>query len=183
MFTLTRRGFFRRTRRLQAATTLDAADFQEIARMLGAAPKRARKIGRVSARKAQERQHLETRWNGKESEITVEPDDWIVTTLSPASEVLRDREGHANTYAIKPERFGELYEPLAGSTEFGAVYRAKGVVDALFLSGGFESKAPWGEMQRADSGYLLLNGSEVYGNSRETFEATYEIIEAELSAR
>ena len=176
MFTLERKGFFRRTVRLKSLERLDADDFRKLAGMLRVSPIKARKTGRVAARKAESRQHLETRWNGKESEITAESGDWIVTTLSPASEVLRDREGQANTYAIKPEKFSELYEPATGETEFGAVFRAKGVVEALFLSGGFEIKAPWGETQSAPSGYLLLNGSEVYGNNRDTFEATYAVV-------
>ena len=90
---------------------------------------------------------------------------------------MRDAEGHVNTYSIKAERFAELYEQTTGHTEFGAVFRAKGVVEALFLSGGFEIKAPWGETQRAEAGYLVLNGSEVYGNTREVFERSYAVFE------
>ena len=57
----------------------------------------------------------------------------------------------------------------------GAIYRAKGVVSTIPLPGGFDIAAPWGERQTATSGYLLCNGSEVYGNSRTAFEATYEV--------
>ena len=87
-----------------------------------------------------------------------------------------DAEGSVNTYAIKPEKFTQLYEPAAGVTEYGSVFRARGVVEALFLSGGFEIKAPWGETQRAKAGYLLLNGDEVYGNNRDVFDATYAVL-------
>jgi len=37
-------------------------------------------------------------------------------------------------------------------------------------------KAPWGERQRARAGYLLLNGTEVYGSNATTFAATYQVI-------
>ena len=47
-------------------------------------------------------------------------------------------------------------------------------MSALSLPGGFDIVAPWGERQTGASGYLLLNGDEVYGISRDAFEATYE---------
>ena len=175
MFTLKQRGFFRRIPRLTSTSPLNADDFHALSGMLGVAPIHARKIGRVAAHKAQRRQHFETHWNGKESEITAEAGDWIVTTLTPAAEVMRDRSGQANTYAIKPERFDELYEATGDANAFGGIYRAKGVVEAIFLPGGFEIEAPWGETQSAETGYLLLNGEEVYGNSRDTFKATYAV--------
>jgi hypothetical protein len=176
MFILERRGLFGRKPRLKSARRLDVDDFRALCEMLRKSPIRARKIGYVAARRAQMRQHFETHWNGKESEITAEIGDWIVTTLSPAGAPMRDAEGHLNTYAIKPERFNELYEATDTETEFGRVYRAKGVVEALFLSGGFEIEAPWGEKQSANAGYLLLSGNEVYGNNRDTFEATYAVM-------
>ena len=175
MFTLKHSGFFHRKTRLRSAATLSAADFRKIADALHVAPRNARKIGRVAARKAGAVQRIETRWNGKESEVVAEPGDWIVTTLSPTGAVMRDAEGHVNTYAIKADRFAELYEPTTIACEHGAVFLAKGRVEAIFLSGGFEILAPWGEAQQSGAGYLLLNGTEVYGNAKETFEGTYEV--------
>ena len=58
----------------------------------------------------------------------------------------------------------------------GAIYKAKGEVQALLFSGGFELVAPWGEPQQGPEGYLLLNGDEVYGNNRATFDTSYEIV-------
>jgi hypothetical protein len=69
-----------------------------------------------------------------------------------------------------------LYEPMSGETPYGRIFRPKGRVEALRLFAGFEIMAPWGEMQRATDGYLLLNGNEVYGNNRQTFEETYQPI-------
>ena len=74
------------------------------------------------------------------------------------------------------ETFPTLYDSAVGENEFGRFFRAKNMVDALFLSGGFEILAPWGQGQTADSGYLLFNGEEVYGNNATTFEETYEIV-------
>jgi hypothetical protein len=62
-----------------------------------------------------------------------------------------------------------------GQTEFGPIYLPKGVVEAIHLSGGFEILAPWGQKQQSPDGYLLLNGTEVYGNDKNTFEATYAV--------
>lgn len=176
MFKLERRGFFRRTTRLVADVRLSSADFRRIGDELGTRPFCARKIGHVAAERATAPTRIETRWNGKESVVDVAPGDWIVTNLTPTAAVLRDRDGHANTYAIKPDRFADLYEPDGRQSEFGAVYRAKGVVEALALSGGFDIEAPWGERQQAAAGYLVLNGPDVYGNNKETFEATYEVL-------
>ena len=81
-----------------------------------------------------------------------------------------------NVYVIAAERFAGLYEPTSENSEHGLIYRAKGVVSVLSLPGGFDIVAPWGERQRGASGYLLLNGDEVYGSSREAFDATYEVL-------
>ena len=116
---------------------------------------------------------IETRWNGKESTITAEPGDWIVTNMTPKRELMRDNDGHLNVYAIRAEKFSSLYARDMGTTAEGDMYRPVSTVDALYFSGGFEIIAPWGEIQRADAGYILHNGDEVYGNAKETFEATY----------
>ena len=77
---------------------------------------------------------------------------------------------------IRADKFDELYQRYEGANEFGEVYRAVSQVECLYLDGGFEIMAPWGEMQRADQGYILCNGTGIYGNHKETFEATYELI-------
>ena len=173
MFKLERKGFFRSAFRLTSEDLLTPDDFHNIATRLGRKPIKARKIGRVAAHKAELQTRVETHWNGKESENIAEPGDWIVTSLTPDGAVLRDNDGQVNTYVIKPDKFSELYEPITGTTEFGTSFRAKGIVEALLLSGGFELKAPWGEIQKANSGYLVLNGKEVYGNNREIFDLAY----------
>jgi hypothetical protein len=135
---------------------------------------RARKIGFVAARKAKKPEVVETRWNGQETTNRARVADWIVTNLDPQQKPLRDDEGNVNRYVIPAEGFADLYEPTEGRNAYGAVYRAKGVVDAVALPGGFDIVAPWGERQTAPSGYLLCNGTDVYGNNTETFEATYQ---------
>jgi hypothetical protein len=162
--------------RLEADAVLTPADFGRIAEKLGAKPLHARKIGYVAARKAEKSEVVETRWNGKETTNTARVGDWIVTNLSPQREVLRDGEGHANTYVIAADRFADLYDRAEGTGEFGAIYRPKGIVSAIPLPGGFDIAAPWGERQTGAAGYLLLNGEEVYGSNAETFAATYEVM-------
>ena len=86
---------------------------------------------------------------------------------------MRDGEGHLNVYVILAERFAEPLRAGRGESEHGAVHRARGMVSALPLPGGLDIAAPWGERQTASAGYLLCNGQEVYGSSKEAFEATY----------
>ena len=162
--------------RLEADAVLTPSDFQSIAKQLDDPPLRARKIGYVAARRATESEVVETRWNGKETTNTARVGDFIVTNLSPTRIPLRDGEGHLDMYVILAERFADLYEPASGESEHGAVHRAKGIVSALPFPGGLDIAAPWGERQAASAGYLLCNGQEVYGSSKETFEATYELL-------
>jgi hypothetical protein len=176
MFRIVRKGKERADLRLEADAVLTPADFGRIAEETGAQVVRARKTGYVAARQASKPEVVETRWNGKETTNTARVGDWFVTNLTPKSGALRDGEGHVNTYVILAERFASLYEPTGAQNEFGIVYRAKGVVDAIRLPCGFDIVAPWGERQTAPAGCLLCNGKEVYGNNSETFAATYEVL-------
>jgi hypothetical protein len=161
--------------RLDADAVLTPSDFESIAKELDRPPLRVRKVGYVAARRAKASEMVETHWNGKETTNTARVGDFIVTNLSPDREPLRDKDGHMNFYVFVSERFSELYEATAETSEHGAIYRAKCIVSALPLPGGFDILAPWGERQTAAKGYLLLNGQEVYGSSAEAFEVTYEV--------
>lgn len=164
--------------RLESSRRIDAmADFDAIARELaakGLAAFRARKISYVAARQATAPVEIETRYNGKESRNQAAVGDWIVTNMTLDRQILRDAEGCANTYVVPAANFPRLYDRDGGSTEFGDVYKAKGVVDALPLPGGFDIVAPWGERQQGVEGYLLRNGADVYGIHAEAFAKTYE---------
>jgi len=162
MYKILRNGTLRPKLRLVAAEGIDAGEeYDGLAVELGTFIKRARKVGFVAARKAEAAQVVVTLWNGVETTNAAQPGDWIATNLDAAQAPLRDQAGNANRYVIAAERFPELYEPALGQTEFGEVYRAKGEVDAIYLSGGFLLKAPWGEVQEAEDGYLLRNGKDV----------------------
>ena len=174
MFTIESRGIFHRKKRLVAPTKLAEADFHEVASRVGSRPFKARKIGFVAARKTETEQAIVTKWDGTESNNTARPGDWIVTNLSSNRQVLRDKNGNTNTYVVRADMFADLYESVQGSNDLGQFYKAKGVVDAVYLSGGFDILAPWGQKQTAGAGYLLLNDGEVYGNNAITFDATYE---------
>lgn len=174
MFEIVRIGPSPGQPRLEAPSGLEGGDFEKIARELGTRPFKAHKTGFVAAREARERERIETLWNGKETENVAQPGDFVVTNLTPARAVLRDAQGHVNTYVISRGKFAELYVADHGNTEFGAIYRPTSTVEAIFLAGGFDILASWGEPQHAESGYLLKNGSDVYGNNKDTFEQTYE---------
>ena len=173
MFSVGRKGWFGRLR-LVASDQLTVADFEAIANRFSGRPFRARKLGFVSARKATASEQIVTHWNTEETTNNADPGDYVVANLSPERAVLRDAKGNPNIYVIRAAKFPELYEAAGGDTEYGSIYRARSVVEALYLPGGFEIRAPWGEMQRADSGYLIKSGDEVYGNAKATFEKTYQ---------
>lgn len=159
--------------RLASSKKLTVSDFMKVALELGAYPMKARKVGFVAVRRAAASERVTTLWNGKETTAVAEAGDMIVTNMSADREILRDAAGNANVYVILAGVFPKLYERDTGENEFGEVFRARVIVDALYLPGGFEIMAPWGEIQRADAGYLIKNGDEVYGNHKETFEQTY----------
>lgn len=162
--------------RLVASQKLERTDFEAIADAVPAEVRRARKIGFVAARKAENEEAVTTHWNGKETANVARPGDWIVTSMSPEKTVLADKDGNANTYVIKAETFPLLYESVEGENEHGAFFRAMAIVDSIYLPGGFDIVAPWGERQMAEKGYLIMNGKDVYGNHAETFEASYETV-------
>jgi hypothetical protein len=165
-----------RRRRLVANKVLKQSDFKRIAANLGVKPVRASKLGLIAARKAMRHETVATYWNGKETTNTARRGDFIVTSLTRRKTVLRDRRGNANTYVIKSKNFARLYGRTAGENKFGKFFKSKSIVNAVYFSGGFEILAPWGERERAPRGYLLQNGSAVYGNNAQTFEATYKIL-------
>lgn len=166
--------------RLVSATKLSPDDFLAIADALGSRPVRAKKTGFVSARRSAVQTEIETRWNGRESSITAEPGDWIVTNMTSKRELMRDGQGCLNVYAIRAAAFPSLYVQDGGTTPEGDVYRAISEVDVIALPGGFEIVPPWakipGDIQSSDAGYLILSRGEVYGNAKETFDSTYEFI-------
>ena len=163
---------------LVTACQLTPANFADIREQVKAPLLKARKIGFVAARQAVGDEKVVTHWNGKESTDVARPGDWIVTNMSAARSLLRDRDENVNTYVIRGEMFPRLYDLDQGGNDYGQIYKSKSVVEAFLLPGNFEIVAPWGELQRGARGYLLNNGQEVYGNNRETFEATYEILGA-----
>ena len=176
MFTIQKTGANGDKDRLVAGVVLSETDFHAIAETLGTKPLEARKMALIAVRSATAGERIETHWNGSETINTAKPGDWVATSLTAEGEVLRDRDGNANSYVIPAADFSTLYSPVEGSNQFGRFHAARGTVAALRLSGGFEILAPWGERQTAPDGYLLLSGSDVYGNNAETFAATYAIL-------
>jgi len=175
MFTIEKTGL-RNQRRLVSDAVLKPDDFDAIAGALGVMPVRARKITCVAACRTQESAVVETRWQGEVTVNEARPGDWIVTNFDTRNSPLRDSAGSVNRYVIRAETFEQLYERAPGETEWGPVFKAKGTVEALELPGGLDIPASWGERQTIEKGYLLRNGTSVYGNDAKSFCATYEIL-------
>lgn len=154
--------------------------FHALARERGLAPFLAEKFAPVAARRLNRRTRLETRWNGAETVKSAEAGAWVLTALKVDGAPLRDAAGDLNQYAVGPSGFQRDYRPGAASRvallPWGRVHLPTRRVTALLLEDGFDILAPWGERQRADRGYLILAGGEVYGNHSETFEATYRAV-------
>ena len=162
--------------RLTAGHVLTIDDFAAIAARLGSDPFQARKSALIAARKCRATEAVESRWNGQETMNIAAAGDYIATSLDRDGRPLQDNEGHTNVYVISMDQFANLYQATAVHSDAGNTYRARGSVTAIFIPAGFEIKAPWGETQRADRGYLLHNGHDVYGNHADTFEASYDRI-------
>lgn len=160
--------------RVTSDTTLTPEDFNAIVGQLDTHPFLARKSGLIAASACDTPTPVETRWNGRETTNLAQPGDFIATTLDKSGAPLTDAEGQRNRYVITKDKFASLYEPAGVHPSWGALYSARSAVTAVYLTGGFEIHAPWGEAQRADRGYLVLNGTDVYGNNADTFEASYE---------
>ncbi len=155
---------------------LTVDDFEQLARDRGLPVQSARKKGLVAARPATADTPVATQWNGEETRNVARTGDMIVTSLDAAGAPLVDGAGNKNVYVIKKPRFAELYEALGQDGPDGPIHCAVGSVRCIELKQGFAIVAPWGERQTADSGYLVANGGDVYGNNAETFEKTYEIV-------
>mgnify|MGYP001819002979 CR=1 FL=1 len=170
------RGVLRLTADAQISGSEDFEALAEEAAQLGVICVRALKVGYVAARQADHEEEVITLVDGTETRNVARVGDWIVTNMDANQMVLRDGDGQVNSYVIRRDRFGELYEPTGARNEFGDVYRAKGVVEAVAFAGGFDIVAPWGERQRAEAGYIVRKGGDVYGVHWRAFEATYEVL-------
>lgn len=175
-FTVTTHGLLRSEGRIVASECLTESDFRQIAIELGQVPVVARKMGTVSARQCDAPERIVTYWNGVETSVIALPRQWIVTSLTRENVPMRDSGGRENTYVIEDVRFQALYVRDDCGQAADAIYRSVSLVEVIEVVGGFDILAPWGERQRAPSGYLVLNGELVYGNNRETFELTYLVL-------
>jgi hypothetical protein len=163
--------------RLVATDRLERVDFEDIAEALRAEVTTARKTGFVAGRLAEQDERVAARWQGADRSSLARKGDWIVTNLSPAREVVTDRDGNPDLYVIKSETFPLLYERAEGESEHGALFASTSVLDVIELAGGFDIVAPWGERQMAEEGYLVMNGRDVYGIEAGAFKASYEMLD------
>ena len=141
----------KRAYRITAPNVLSSEDFDAALSDLCSRPITARKVACVVARCVVQHEVVNTIWNGKETSNIGEAGDWVVTNLSRDGAVLRDMVGNANVYVVRGKKFEELYE-LAQKTGEAAVYRARGMVEAIYFEGGYDIMAPWGERQEAARG-------------------------------
>ena len=167
-----------RRQRLRSEEKLTPEDFDAIAKRLGTAPRRARKVGIVAAYVVRDAKTFSTAWATEKTKSEAVPGDWIVTNLDRDGEPITDHKKEINQYVIKADRFPKLYKRIPGETKYGPQFRAReeSEVYSIRLTGGIDILAPWGERQSVASGYLLRNRDEVYANDERSFEKTYEIL-------
>jgi hypothetical protein len=154
---------------------LSAADFFQISRLMSGYTV-LRKVGFIAAVVAKKPTRVVTYRKGIETDAMAQPGDYIATNLLPETRMpLISSDGHPDQYVIKADRFDDLYEDYGRkNAAYGRVYKAKSIVKAIYFANGFDICPPWGGSQVADSGYLFLNGSEVYGCEAEACEQTYQ---------
>lgn len=168
--------------RLTSTEPLTTKDFDAIAQEIGFSTRR--KIGFVAAVTAVKPTQIITYRKGKETENVAQIGDFIVTNLLPGTlEPFTNDQGQPDQYVIRIDRFPELYDRFDDEeTEFGPVFKAKSIVQAVYFANGFDIVPPWGGKQVADEGYLFLNGAEVYGCEAEACHETYEVVASEVVA-
>jgi|GEM_PF-5004367 len=144
-------------------------------------PFKAIKTAPVSARQVQHEEEIVTHFDGLETKNIAEPGDWVVTNMDAGGQIIRDVQCHTNTYIIREDKFSQLYQSGKGVTEFGEIYRPQNeaFIEALYLAGGFDIVAPWGERQRTSTGFLVRKAGEVYGIHSGAFGQTYQRIDSE----
>jgi hypothetical protein len=130
--------------RLTSTAPLSEADFEAIAREVGYDIRR--KVGLVAATMATEPTTVITYRNGKETENVAQPGDFIVINLLPQNlKPLTNQQGQPDQYVIKADRFAAMYDSFDGKhTEYGAVFKARSVVKAVYFPKGFDLVPPWG---------------------------------------
>ena len=135
MFKIVHTGIGRDDVRVEADALLVADDFNRIAKDLLRPVVRARKVGYVAARAARDGEVVETRWNGKQTTNTARAGDWVVANLTPRRRCATARGTSTPTSSGPITR--QPLRPPTGHNELGAIYRPKGVVAAIRLTGGF----------------------------------------------
>ena len=164
--------------RLVADTVLTPENFQRIADEIGIPPIE-RPQNRLSwpSRTATKTEVVETRSNGKETTNTARPGDYIVTNLSPQREPLRDRDGHLNIYVIRAAKFPDLYEPAGERERARRCLPRQGRRLRDPAARRLRHRRPLGRApDRSERAISLCNGREVYGVSKDAFDATYEVV-------
>lgn len=164
--------------RLAASAKLSNAEFQQIASSMSVVPLNAKKTGIVAACVARQQMVVETVWESESTSSTAKVGDWIVTSLDRRGGYLLDSLERRNVYVIPSERFPHLYKRIPGENSGNPLFEARDerTVQAIAFEGGIDIIAPWGSRQVMDRGYLVSNGTEVYGNEARSFLETYTLL-------
>ena len=128
-----------------------------------------RKIGKVEARQATEREEISTSQDGMKN--YAEPGDWIIHNPGDKDPyVFGDKK---DPIEVRQAKFAKKYEVIAGEE---GVFRPKGIIKAVQVNENVVFDTSWGEKMAAKSGGWVADGG--YAIAEDSFTNTYEKIEA-----
>lgn len=169
--------------RIESHERLTSEHFERIVDELGRRKiqvlRGVRRVGKISARKAEKAEEVKTRCDGPQSNVKARRGDWIATTLDDNLMPILDRQGEKNIYVIKAKLFDILYVQIPNGQPGFYAPRAVNIADAIEISGGIDIVAPWGDRQRMKECWLVrksngtLRHEEIYGVAMTHFEITY----------
>ncbi|MEI7890453.1 MAG: hypothetical protein WCI36_00635 [bacterium] len=129
-----------------------------------------RKIGKVEARQATEREEIATTQDGTKN--IAEPGDWIIKNPGDKDPyVFGDK---SDSIDVRQQKFAKKYEIIDDEP---GVFRPKGIIKAVKVNENLVFDTSWGEKMAVKGGGWVADGG--YAIAKESFDNTYERIPSE----
>jgi hypothetical protein len=128
-----------------------------------------RKVGKVEARQATERDLISTSQDAMEDNYA-EVGDWIIKNPGDKDPyVFGDKN---DPLEVRQAKFAKKYDAIAGEA---GVFRPKGIIKAVRVNENIVFNTSWGEQMAVKAGGWVADGG--YAIAEESFKNTYEKIE------
>lgn len=127
-----------------------------------------RKVGKVEARQATEREEISTSQDGMKN--YAEPGDWIIQNPGDTDPyVFGDKN---DSIEVRQSKFAKKYDAIA---EEDGQFRPKGIIKAVRANENVVFNTSWGEQMAVKAGGWVADGG--YAIAEDSFANTYEKIE------